>query len=232
MAKWLLVVAYPESSYEAAQKEWLKMGVFLTMVPTMEDALVALPSQNYVAIAVFNDDLSFTSLIPEARKIKPNIPVICLVSDANISHEQQLHEMESVMCIEWPSDIRESVQKGYEAIKEQVKEGWTDELIPSLKCKELVLYPEYQKVFFMGKEVELSAKQFRVLNALMANRGRPLTFDQIYDAAYDEHFEGGDSYAAARSFITAIRTRISIIGKFDYIENVRSIGYRMISCIE
>jgi|GEM_PF-5498500 len=94
MGKWLLVVAYEKSNFAAVQKEWLKQGVFLTLVPTMEDAISELPSHNYIAIAVFGDDHSYVKLIPDARKIKANIPVICMASDFDQQQEEMLRRLE------------------------------------------------------------------------------------------------------------------------------------------
>lgn len=229
MGKWLLVVAYEKSNFASAQKEWLKRDIFLTLVPTIEDAIRELPSHDYIAIAVFGDDHSYVTFIPEARKIKPNIPVICMASDYDQQQEELLRHLESVVYMVWPGDLEESVKMGYQAIKDNtsIKESKPDE---RLEYKDLELYPQYRKVFFMGTEVNLSMNQFKTLKYLLSNKGKPLTFDQIYDHVYGEYAEPESIISIVRHFVGEIRRKVRAVGPFDYIKNERGFGFRIGKC--
>lgn len=219
MERWLLVVANEETNFDAAQKDWLKKGVSLTIIPTMEAAISNLPQQDYLAIVVFSDNPSFASKIPEARRINPGIPVICMPSDNYINQDEIINNVESAGCMVNLGSRQTDFNTG------SLPQGM--EQCEKLSFKELVMYPQYRRVIFMEQDVKLSNYQFKAMEMLLSNRGRVLTFYQIYDHIYGEDTEPESINAAIRHIVTQIRKRMNAVGPFDYIENVRGAGYRI-----
>ena len=60
-----------------------------------------------------------------------------------------------------------------------------------LKIADLILDRDTRKVTRAGNEIDLSAKEFMVLECLMRNKNIVMTRQQIEQNAWDFDFEGG-----------------------------------------
>jgi two-component system OmpR family response regulator len=87
---------------------------------------------------------------------------------------------------------------------------------------DLVLDVDAHRVWRAGREVTLSATEFKLLSCLMANAGRVVTRDQILDQVWQYDF-GGES-AIIESFISSLRKKVDADGP-RLIHTVRGIGY-------
>jgi two-component system OmpR family response regulator len=72
-----------------------------------------------------------------------------------------------------------------------------------------------------GREVVLTAQEFKLLELLVRHPGRVFTRDQVLNRAWGE---GG--LVADRTIDVHVKTLRKKFGKFDFIETVRGIGYR------
>jgi two-component system response regulator QseB len=90
-----------------------------------------------------------------------------------------------------------------------------------LEYRDLSLNPNTRKVAHQGRQVVLSAKEFSLLEALLQRPGTVLTRDQLRDKLYG--WDGDVGSNTVEVFIHSLRRKIG----YDYIENVRSVGYRM-----
>ena len=218
MEKWLLVVANEDSNIETIQKEWLKSGVFLTLIPTIEDALNKLTYEDYLAIIIFNDD-SFALRISDIRQIKPRIPVICMPSKFDYNSDDVIKRMRLADDMANSNALQEYVNQ---TPLSQLNASYDDILV----YNDLILSPKYHKSHFMERDIKLSKNQFNALEVLMRHRGMPLTYDQVYDHVFGEYYGSESAYSAIRHIVAEIRKKMNAVGSFDYIENVRGIGYR------
>lgn len=57
------------------------------------------------------------------------------------------------------------------------------------------IYPERRKVYCNGKEIHLTAKEYRLLWLLVVNKGQVLTYQQIYEKVWGDISSGGESSA-------------------------------------
>ena len=80
-------------------------------------------------------------------------------------------------------------------------------------------------VLRVGKErIDLTAKEFAVLEYLLVNRGRLVTRSQILESVWDYDFEGGRNLIEV--YIARIRRKINTAGGGDPIVTLRGAGYR------
>jgi len=90
---------------------------------------------------------------------------------------------------------------------------------------EFALDAAAHKLFRNGEEVELTAKEFRLLLHLASRPGRALTRDNILDAVW-----GGSVFVTPRSIdrcVTTLRAKIETTPRSPrYIQTIRDIGYR------
>src|ERR1700733_3179087 len=90
-----------------------------------------------------------------------------------------------------------------------------------LEYRDLSLNPTTRKVAHQGRQIVLSAKEFSLLEALLQRPGTVLTRDQLRDKLYG--WDGDVGSNTVEVFIHSLRRKIG----YGYIENVRSVGYRI-----
>lgn len=90
-----------------------------------------------------------------------------------------------------------------------------------LEYRDLSLNPTTRQVAHQGRQIVLSAKEFSLLEALLQRPGMVLTREQLRDKLYG--WDGDVGSNTVEVFIHSLRRKIG----YEYIENVRSVGYRM-----
>jgi two-component system phosphate regulon response regulator PhoB len=86
----------------------------------------------------------------------------------------------------------------------------------------LTIYPLRHEVLIDGKAIELTATEFRILEALARHPGRVFTRDQIVDAARGRDYPVTDRSVDVH--IVSLRKKLRHHG--ESIETVRGVGYR------
>lgn len=99
-----------------------------------------------------------------------------------------------------------------------------DELILSLPG--LDIYPDRRKVYRNSNEINLTTKEFEIFYLLVVNRGRVLTYDQIYHKVWDEYTIGNEKNAV-KCHIRNIREKLDMfVSKAPFeIRCIREVGY-------
>ncbi len=59
----------------------------------------------------------------------------------------------------------------------------------------LEIYPDKRKVYRNRREINLTTKEYDLLSFLVANKGRVLTYEQIYQKVWDEDALGRETNA-------------------------------------
>lgn len=82
--------------------------------------------------------------------------------------------------------------------------------------------PDRHRCFVNGEEIELTAKEFRLLGTLMARPGRVMTRERLLDEVW-----GSEITVTSRTIDTHLkRLREKLGAAGDLIETVRGVGYR------
>lgn len=94
-----------------------------------------------------------------------------------------------------------------------------------LRCGPVTLDPATHVVTVDGNPVELTAREFALLEFLMRNRGqvmsRPMIIEQVWDHAYDGYSNVVDVY------IGYLRQKLTSARGPDLIRTVRGVGYQL-----
>ncbi|NJL19429.1 MAG: response regulator transcription factor [Bdellovibrionaceae bacterium] len=92
-----------------------------------------------------------------------------------------------------------------------------------LQLGDLVVDMARHEVFVRGKEVSLTATEFRLLAVLMERRGRVQSRDRLLNDVW-----GYESVIDTRTVDTHVRRLREKLGVLaDYVETIRGVGYRM-----
>nr|WP_220186134.1 response regulator transcription factor [Brevibacillus halotolerans] len=91
---------------------------------------------------------------------------------------------------------------------------------------EIVIYPEKYEVFLRDEKVELTPKEFELLQYLASNVGRVLTRDQLLNAVWNYDFVGDSRIVDVH--ISHLREKLEQDTKNPrYIKTVRGLGYKL-----
>jgi two-component system, OmpR family, response regulator QseB len=115
-----------------------------------------------------------------------------------------------------PFDLDELVARVRALLRRHAGSG-----LPLLRCGELVLDPVRKSVTQDGNTVELSAKEFAVLEALMQRPGAVLSREQLEESVYGWGEEVGSN--AIEVHLHHLRKKLGAA----VIKNVRGVGYRV-----
>jgi DNA-binding response OmpR family regulator len=95
-------------------------------------------------------------------------------------------------------------------------------LPPTLECGDISLDPSRRVAFRAGRRLELSPKEFAVLECLLASAGRVISAEELLERVWDE---------AADPFTTAVKTTMlrlrAKLGDPPVIRTVREGGYQI-----
>jgi DNA-binding response OmpR family regulator len=94
-----------------------------------------------------------------------------------------------------------------------------------LRAGDIVLDTAAQTVTVSGRRVELTAKEFAILDFFLHHPGRLLSRSQIIEHAWDYDFDGGDNLIEV--YIGRLRRKLTTAGAADPFVTVRGAGYRL-----
>ena len=86
---------------------------------------------------------------------------------------------------------------------------------PMVSLPGLEIFPSRRKVFRDRQEIQLTAKEYRILLLLAANKGRVLTYAQIYEQVWGDFTTGNENnqQRPCADLRTDLRTGL---GRFHY----------------
>jgi two-component system OmpR family response regulator len=104
------------------------------------------------------------------------------------------------------------------------RSGLSEEASPTLVLGDLELNEDTHEVMRDGREIELTATEFRLLRYLMLNPRRVLTRSQLLDHVWNYDF-GGDA-RVLETYISYLRKKIDVDAP-PLIHTVRGVGYAL-----
>ncbi|WUH96193.1 response regulator transcription factor [Spirillospora sp. NBC_00431] len=96
---------------------------------------------------------------------------------------------------------------------------------PTIVLGDLTVDPAARRVFRGDAEVELTAKEFAVLEHLASNAGRVVSKTQIMEAVWDFAYDGDPNIVEV--YVSALRRKLDVPFGRRSITTVRGAGYRL-----
>lgn len=124
-----------------------------------------------------------------------------------------------------PFGMRELVARCRALLRRQRGNGKTEK-DDILKFEDIALHPQECRVFLKGEEVNLSPKEFRILELFMGQPRRVWSRDQIIDQVWGHDFMGDNKTVDVH--IRWIREKLEVDPSHPhYLKTVRGFGYRL-----
>ncbi|MCX6268557.1 MAG: response regulator transcription factor [Bacteroidetes bacterium] len=92
-------------------------------------------------------------------------------------------------------------------------------------CGEIELNVESHRVTKKGKAIELTQKEFSLLEFLLRNKGKVSRRTRIIEKVWDIHFDYDSSVIDV--YINFLRKKLDEPGDRSFIETIRGVGYRI-----
>jgi|GEM_PF-383787 len=227
---WIMVVGYDRPHFEAARNDWLKYNVYLHSVETAAEAINQFHTRQYLAVITSYNVPNNTPLIDFMSGMNQIPLVILSQNDSGTKFAESIIRGADTFIID-PDKLIESIKENKDIIDRLAKMP-TDsrKALGILTHRDIFMVVDYRTVFVHGDEVILSKSEFEILRLLLSQVGRVFTYEQIYLHAYGDDIAVEITINSVRCHISRIRQRLRKSIEpidYDYIDSVRSIGYRI-----
>lgn len=177
-------------------------------------------SFNLMLIDIMMPELNGFELIKKVRE-KSNIPIVVISACLESSDRIFGLELGADDYITKPFDALEVVARVKAILRRFYELGASSDQPQSrIYVRNLVLDLVTCTLIKDGKEIDLSATEYKVIKKMMESPGRVFTRDQIYEIGWDERVVEDN---AIRVMISKLREKIGP----DNIKTIRGLGYRL-----
>ncbi len=122
-----------------------------------------------------------------------------------------------------PFDIDEVIARIETNLRRYKK---NNEVNKKLYYKDIVIDTELKSVTVSGKELNLTGKEYNILELLMKNQKKVYSKANLYETIWKSEYLGDDK--TIKTHISKLRNKLKEANNEEYIETVWGIGYRLI----
>jgi len=162
--------------------------------------------------------LSGTDLLSNVRRHKPNVPILILTARDALNDKLLNFEQGCDDYVTKPFAFAELVMR----VKALLRRGATQKK-DQLQVSDLVLDRLGRKVMRAGKPIDLTVKEFVLLEYLMANEGQVCSRNMIIEHVWDQTFDSFTNIVDV--YIRYLRNKIDRSFEPPLIHTVRGVGY-------
>ncbi|MDU2490317.1 MAG: response regulator transcription factor [Clostridium celatum] len=169
--------------------------------------------------------VSGEELLNEIRK-KNVMPII--VASAKTSAEDKISvlRMGADDFISKPFDINEVLARVEAQLRRYTKFSGKSSISNKLTHKNLELDIDGRQVYVDGNEVNLTIREFDILELLMTNPNKVFTRANLFESVWKEEFMGDDN--TVNVHVSNLRSKISKVDNTnEYIQTVWGIGFKL-----
>ncbi|MHA6534179.1 response regulator transcription factor [Paenibacillus sp. BAC0078] len=152
-----------------------------------------------------------------------DIPVIIISAKGMIGTKIDLLKLGADDYITKPFDLGEVIARVESNLRRshKLKQGST-----VLRYKDLLLDTGTKHVTVSGNDVELTAKEYMILELLLTHAGKVFTKSNLYESVWQDEYLGEDN--AVKTHISNLRNKLRKFNpQEEYIETVWGLGYRL-----
>ncbi len=164
--------------------------------------------------------MSGFDLIPLIRECKPAIPIIAVTAKTAVEDRVQGLNLGCDDYLVKPFSFAELLAR----IQVQLRRGDPESTL-ELRAADLVLNPLRRKVTRGGKSIDLSNKEFFLLEYLLRNKDQIVTRNMIVENVWDASFDNFTNVVDV--YINYLRNKIDRDFEPRLIQTVRGVGYML-----
>ena len=203
---------------KAVQQGLVRAGMAVDWTHDGREAELATAQQVYDVVVL---DLGLPrvdglEVLAAARARRNHVPVLVVTARDSVSDRIQGLNAGADDYLIKPFDLEELIARVRALIRRHAGSG-----LATLECGALVVDPVTRNVTLHGRPIELSGREFAVLEALMRKPGAVLSREALEEAVYGWNQEVSSN--AVEVHLHHLRKKLGA----DVIRNVRGVGYRV-----
>ena len=208
-------------------KVLLSCNISSVRVDSMNEGIERAVGSRFLFIVINADNINYISKLSLLRETT-EAPILI----ATTSYTMQEHGRATCLGADFfgqisdnPNDNLKSVMAFVSRFNERgSRQGESANVI---RYGDILIAPDYFKVYSGDHEVALSKTEFNILLYLISSRGRVLSHKQIYHHIWDYGYEES-SHEIIKSAIKRLRKKLDSDGQcHSIIENVKGVGFRI-----
>lgn len=161
------------------------------------------------------------SIVAELRARRVATPVLLLTVRDDLASRVRGLEEGADDCLTKPFDLAELLARVHALIRRaELRHADT-----ALQVGDLVLEPLTRRVNYGTRRVDLSPREFTLLEFLMRNANRTVSRSRIAAAVWNYQFAPGTNVVDV--YVNYLRHKLSVGGRPTGIRTVRGVGYRL-----
>jgi DNA-binding response OmpR family regulator len=162
--------------------------------------------------------LTGSEVLRRIRKTKSQVPILILTARDSLGDKVEHFEAGADDYLAKPFAFAELLVR----VKALLRRGPATRA-SVLRVGDLELDRLSQQVRRAGKRVELTSKEYGVLEYLMANTGRVLSRTMILEHVWDQSFDGATNIVDV--YVRHLRTKVDDVHEHKLIRTIRGLGY-------
>ncbi|MFZ5987135.1 MAG: response regulator transcription factor [Bacillota bacterium] len=202
----------------------IREGYEVCSVYTGTDGLNEINTQEYdlILLDIMLPYKSGDEILKEVRKLS-DIPVIIISAKDMTGIKIDLLKMGADDYITKPFDLGEVVARVETNLRRSRKHEQVEKV---LNYKDMVVYHKAKRITVNNMELDLTAKEFQIIELLLKNRDRVFTKANLYETIWQDAYLGDDN--AVKTHISNLRNKLKMANpNNEYIETVWGLGYRL-----
>lgn len=223
-AKQRILIAEEDASLAAFLSRELQAGSYaVELVHDGEAALKALEEDRRYDLVILDLNLPLldgASLMQRVRPIKPRLAMMVLSARSRVEDKVMAFQSGADDFLSKPFSILELMARVQALLRRH------SGMIPNTsRVADLTLHREEYRVERNGRSIEMTPREFAILEYLMRNAGRPVTratlFEEVWKAPHDPSTNIVDVY------MKYVRDKVDRPGERKLTHTIRGVGYEI-----
>ena len=174
-----------------------------------------------ILLDIMLPDKNGDELLKELRTFS-TCPVIIISAKDAVSIKIDLLKLGADDYVTKPFDLDELIAR----VETNIRRSQNTYDVCLLKYKDLTLNTETKRTAINEIEIDLTAKEYSILELLLTHNGKVFTKANLYESIWGEDYLGDDN--AVKAHISNIRSKLKSANPHEeYIETVWGLGYRL-----
>jgi DNA-binding response OmpR family regulator len=178
-----------------------------------------------IILDIMLPDVSGWDVCKELRKDKVNTPIMMLTALDSVDDKIKGLDQGADDYLTKPFDLGELMARARSLMRRQTAQKTT-----ILQVADLVIDTSERTVRRAGKDINLSAKEFAMLEYFILNKNKVLTREMISEHVWDMNFDPQSN--VIDSFVRFLRLKMDKDFEVQLIQTLRGVGYKLVEPLE
>ncbi len=184
---------------------------------------IAVNLYDFVLLDLGLPDYDGLDLIKEAKKLESEASFIIITARGAVEDKVRGLNLGADDYIAKPFSLLELLSRINAVARRKFNIGTND-----INIGEFLLQVQSRKLFCEGKEVDLTRKEFDLLQYLVLNHDKVLTRQQLYEHIWGNTLDDQYDSNFIDVHIKNLRKKLNVYATTPWLETVRGVGYRVI----